>query len=129
MMETNSHKSFFLVSHESITVGIWIMAILNWNLHYSDWCYQITVMLAHDDDDDIRNDDYMVLFVLYFFCYFLQLVNVSFMLTLEFRCLPVLGWGVLCIRTLPNRERIRAMCYNVIVYFVMCTLECCIVCE
>ena len=39
------------------------------------------------------------------------------MLTLKSRCIQVLGWGVLCIRTLPNCWRIKARCYNLIVSF------------
>ena len=44
------------------------------------------------------------------------------MLTLESRCLPVLGWDVLHLRTLLNSLSIKARCYNLIVYFLQVNL-------
>ena len=50
-------------------------------------------------------------------------LTLSHMLTLESWCIPVLGWGVLCKRTLPNRLRIKARCYNIIIYTVCVEFE------
>ena len=36
---------------------------------------------------------------------------------LESRCLLVLGWDVLYLRTVPNCSTIKARCYNLIIYF------------
>ena len=40
------------------------------------------------------------------------------MLTLESWWLPVLGGGVLHVRTMPNCPRTKAGCYNLIAYFI-----------
>ena len=49
-------------------------------------------------------------------------ININ-MLTLESQCLPVLGGGVLDIRTMPNCLRIKARCYNLIMYYIKLELQ------